>query len=355
MTRSLCLLIGLLLLGIPNNSVAAEPLKLGIILPMTGDWQVWGDRIREGIELFRKDNPQFAFAPYYQDEGTCDPKLAFSAYKFLRDHEGIRHFIVGCQSGTEALLDKAKADKVLLMSAGFQQLRVFDVGALLVNFAFQIDSVAKPLGEIMLRQDLRRIGLIRNPGVDDFVTGIRAVVGERIVFDEVLDSSEVNLATVVTKLKRLNLDAVFVNLGESQMATFLRKAKEQQLSPKFFSSYGIQMLAESNRDILQLAEGIYYAFPRRPLSSEGFDKRFIQLGGHPPSISSYIIYDGLVIFRDTISSCDSLSPECLFEALTKTEDFKGLSGNFSIASDGKIIREFDLRRVENGKFVVVSN
>ena len=203
-TSKLCqtaFLVALLLATLIVNlarplSVAAEPepWRIGVIIPQTGDWKVWGDRIRDGLELYRNDHlDTLPLELYYQDEGTCDPQKAFAGYQFLRERYGIRHFVVGCMSGTEAIAPRAHTDGALLMSAGFQQQRVFEQKSLLVNFALQIDSEASLLADTIKNDRIRRLGVVRNHGVDDFISRMQTSFSgsqTTLVRDESLDTSE---------------------------------------------------------------------------------------------------------------------------------------------------------------------
>src|SRR5688572_16416227 len=61
--------------------------RIGVILPMTGEFAPYGDKIRKAIEGKLKGSATLIF----EDEG-CDPLLAVKAYQKLSNADGINVF-----------------------------------------------------------------------------------------------------------------------------------------------------------------------------------------------------------------------------------------------------------------------
>jgi hypothetical protein len=62
--------------------------KVGVILPMTGDFARYGEKIRVGLESGKPPNVRYV----YEDEG-CEPRKAVSSYQKLSAVDGIRVFL----------------------------------------------------------------------------------------------------------------------------------------------------------------------------------------------------------------------------------------------------------------------
>jgi hypothetical protein len=71
--------------GIAGHAQPFDP--IGVILPMTGDFARYGERVREGLESKKIDSVKFV----YEDEGG-NPRSAVSAFHKLRASDKLSFF-----------------------------------------------------------------------------------------------------------------------------------------------------------------------------------------------------------------------------------------------------------------------
>lgn len=342
-----------------HADVTSPPLKVGVIIPLTGDWATWGARIKDGLELFKRDKKNdLAIEFSYQDEGTCDPRMAVSAYRYLHDHEHADVYIQGCMNGTRAIAPIARKDGALILSAGFQQSEVFQEHFFLVNLALQVDSEARALAHAIAATKIRKLGIVRTQGVDEFVRGMAeefASGGTTISKDNVVDTNETEFTSILTKYRSPAVDGIFLNLGEFQLSASLKKIRELQLSVPIFTSYGTDVLVSNNRDLLVLAENVSYTHPAKSPGAKEFEARFLKEMGIAPSINSLFVYDGLTLLSEAVDACAGWSNhECLFKTIANGKLRSGLAGEYKILPDGSIERRFELRQIINSKVVTVN-
>src|SRR3989344_8762822 len=122
MTKTTKIIIGIVIVGLaiwiivalrnPNETASvSEPIKIGVVAPLTGPVADYGEEIRKGIisANIASSSIQFVF-----EDDKCDPKEAVSAFKKLTEFEKVQ-FIIGpaCGSPQEAIVPLLKNKSIL--------------------------------------------------------------------------------------------------------------------------------------------------------------------------------------------------------------------------------------------------
>lgn len=98
------------------ESASAEATRVGVLLPLSGAFQRYGERIRAGLQ---KEVPS-GMTLVFEDEG-CDPRMAVSAFRKLSSVDGVKLFLgPWCgspQSAVAPLLRRTGAVAILGSSA----------------------------------------------------------------------------------------------------------------------------------------------------------------------------------------------------------------------------------------------
>lgn len=344
------LLLVLLLISIPAYSESTN--KIGVILPLSGGWASWGHRVQDALELYREQHPKENLQFHYQDEKTCDSKESLNGYKAIRLDESVKVIIVGCKNGTSAILPLAKHDEVLLLSSGFQEQSHFaNNNKTLVNFALQIQDEAESIGNEINQKQVKRLGLIRITGTDDFILGMKKVLPEStIAYDEVVDSDTLDFNTIDAKIHKANLDGIFLSLDENQLLSFYKVFRERERTQRLFSLYSIEGLAQTNSKLKTISTGTIYASPfshsKKSLEATNFQAKFIEKFKEAPTINSYFVTDGLRDLAIARENCLNKTSECLFLSLANGLARNGISGAYKYKTDGSVERIFEIRVVD---------
>lgn len=342
-----------------ESSPLQVPIKIGVIVPLTGEWATWGAHIRDALELYR--TAKIAVLPMefsYQDEANCDPVMAVSAYKFLREREHADIFIVGCVRGTEAIAPAVKRDGALLFSVGVQQRKFVEQEGLLINFAFQVSEEVAALVRAMVESNIRRLGVLRHQGEDELVSELQKKFESQsvqLVEDIVVFNEEVDYSALLLKLRKSKSDGILLNLGESQLTLALSELRKMKWNVPVYSSYVTEVMLLNNPRLRTLAEGLRYTHPARRAESSEFERNFSERFGREPSINSLFVFDGLTLLDGASRSCGGWEDrKCLFQQIANGTKRVGLAGEYRIAPDGSIERTFELREIKDSKVVVVN-
>ncbi len=101
-----------------EDTIASSPkLKIGVIAPLTGGVATWGRSVLTAIEVANSDSPHPAEINF-EDEETCSPTKALSAYNFLRTVKKVDIIVASCLEGGQAIAPLAAREKVPFFVSG---------------------------------------------------------------------------------------------------------------------------------------------------------------------------------------------------------------------------------------------
>ena len=360
---ALFLLLAAAYSGVCRGETAAPPkpegaLRVGVILPLSGDFATWGERIRQGLTLAAEDTTH-RFTLEYADESGCDTKLSMTnATKLLA--QKVRVFFMGCLGGTKAVAPVAARQGALIFSAGLLDQQVLRQDLPLINLTTQLATEARYLAVAVAKRGMRKAAILRSPDAfgEELARWLKLELDKRevkVVFDDATAPAGNDYRTTIVRLRQHRPDALIVQLGDSQLAVFMRQLRESGISIPVFSNYVI----EANSSPSAAFEGIVYTYPVN--SAEGsavkqaFDRRFTERfgAGTQPSANTYFAYDGLRLLDEAVSVCGSIDAKCIFSTITGAPR-KGISGDLVFNADGSIMRPYGIKKIEHGAFVWLS-
>ena len=99
---------------------AEDKIRVGAILPLSGDAAFWGENPKKAIELALKDlkkvDPSLDLAIEFEDE-ACSPKEAVAAFYRLVNVKKVKVILgPGCSASTAAIAPLAEKAKVSLLT-----------------------------------------------------------------------------------------------------------------------------------------------------------------------------------------------------------------------------------------------
>jgi branched-chain amino acid transport system substrate-binding protein len=363
MLRLLCLLILFTASAWANPQeiqVSSTPttLKIGVILPLSGGWASWGQRIREGIEL-SKDRFRNPIEFSFDDEGTCEAKKGIlAARKFF--FEDIKILVVGCVATIKALLPEAKKRGVVIFAAGLLDRESFNRGAMVVSLATQVGTEAIAQAKYIEGQSYKSVAFIRPQEAfgEELVSVLNAELNQRkikVLFDDNDSFSTNDFTASILKIKRDKPEVIIINLGESQQLAFMKALRESGSTVPVLSTYGLESNSTSSENVKSL-EGITYTYPFNSASESSnklsFDRSFAQKFGEDkkPNANVYFVSDGLSFLDHALNKCAGTDTSCIFDHFIKLGSIEGLSGAVTFRNDGSTDRPYKIKRVVNGKF-----
>ena len=174
----------------------------------------------------------------------------------------------------------------------------------------------------------------------------------KIVSDQIVELSQVDFRTELTKIKSQNPDVIFIVQLAGSLGNFIKQTKE----------LGIKSIVISNSEaedpnMLKVAgesaEG-FIILSAEPLEKTeamlDFEKKYKEKFGDLPDDLAANAYDSLILQVIVYEKCKG-DAECMKNELHKIKDYKGVSGVITIQADGSSLKPTMFKIIKNGTFV----
>lgn len=175
--------------------------------------------------------------------------------------------------------------------------------------------------------------------------------GAEIVFQETVTGDPSEFPSLITKMKRSNPDALFMNLTVAQLGIMIKKIREQGMTQQIFSNYW-----SGSKDVLEVAgketEGLIFDAPKTTWKrfSQHLKEYFDQQN---PSGVTYGCYAALSTLIQTFAAHPEIhDSESLYKALLDTKSVKLLDGELQIKEREAQI-EIEIYTIKDGKVVPI--
>ncbi|MED4602099.1 ABC transporter substrate-binding protein [Paenibacillus validus] len=329
--------------GSGGSSSAGGAVKIGVILPLTGDAAPLGDQSKKAIEVAVEEinakggikSLNGAKLELVFGDSQGNQQAAVSETVRLIDKEKVALITGAYQSGMTlpASQEAEKKNKIWFASVpsddsittrGFKNVfRIADTSKMRVTTQINFMNDLKAKGT-----EIKTVALVYEnsswgQGVAKYWKEDLPKAGYQVVLDEPYDRKATDLTPVANKVKGANPDAILM-VSYVQDATLLAKAfKQQKVTPKaFISTAGgtadMQFVKNAGEDALNWFDiSAWEPDVNRPGSKE-LDKLFVdKFGGHP-SGEQIKEYAGIYTIADALERAKSTDTEALRKALKET-------------------------------------
>lgn len=327
--------------------------KVGAIIPLTGDVATYGDSLKKGFDLAAAEFNGKIEVVY--EDSKASPKDSITAMQKLLG-QGVRHFLGDATSGVSmALAPLANQNQAILMIDIATSDELTKAGPYVFRNCPPNRKQAEAAADFIKNKlKANKIAVLAkaNPYGANLAAQFRVDSSSRglnIVLDEQYDPSVRDFSIFIEKLKKADPQAVFIPGNYEETASILRKARELGFTAPFIGTDGAYSpkLVELAG---QAAEGFYLTMLGVDRSTP-FYQRFAssyagKYGGQPDVFTAYG-YEGAKILFEVISEGGNVS-----EQLQKLDSgiWDGLLGKVSFDKDGEIVRNVQVLVIRNGVF-----
>ena len=363
--------------GKAPRTAAAEPIKVGAILAVTGPASFLGAPEAKTLEMFVEQMNQAGGASGHKIEllikdSGAKPENAISMAKQLIDEEKVLAIIGPSTSGeTMAIKNICEEGKTILLSCAAAETIVNPVANQVFKTPQKDSDAARRIFEVMKDAGITKIGVITSNAGFGIAGGqqlqkLAPEYGVTIAISETYDKQETDLTGVLTKLKGAEVEAV-VNWSIVPAQSLVAKNMRQiALDVPLFQSHGFGNIKyveaggeAANGTIfpcgrLLVADVLPDGHPQKKVLvkyKNDYESRYKEdastFGGHA--------YDALLILTEAIKKAGSVEPEQVREAIENLQGVVGTGGvfNFSAQDHNGLDKDaFEVLTVKDGKFVV---
>ncbi|MCR4309716.1 MAG: ABC transporter substrate-binding protein [Deltaproteobacteria bacterium] len=354
---------------------AAEPLKIGAILSVTGPASFLGAPEAKTLEMLvaetnKKGGVMGRQVQLIIKDSGASPEKAFSFAKQLIEEEKVFAIIGPSTSGeTMKIKSVAEAGKTILLSCAAAEAIVNPVAKYVFKTPQKDSDAVIKIFQEMKKRKISRIGVLSsNTGFGNAGKGqiekLAPEHGITIVANEVYDKAASDLTAEVTKIKAANVQAIVNWSIEPAQAIVIKNARQIGLKIPIFQSHGfgniqyVQAAGAAAEGVLfpcgrlLVADVLPKNHPQKALLvkyTKDYESRYKEqastFGGHA--------YDAYIILLKAIDQAKSTDTEAVRTAIENLKGFVGTAGIFNFSPtdhNGLNVDAFEMLTVKKGKF-----
>ena len=358
---------------------AAEPLKIGAILSVTGPASFLGAPEARTLEMLvaetnKKGGVMGRQIQLIVKDSGASPEKAFSFAKQLIEEEKV-FAIIGPSTSGETMKIKGVAEegKTILMSCAAADAIVDPVAKYVFKTPQKDSDAILKIFQQMKKMKISRIGVLSsNTGFGGSGKGqiekLAPQHGITIVANEVYDKAASDLTAEVTKIKAANVQAIVNWSIEPAQAIVIKNARQIGLKVPIFQSHGfgnikyVEAAGAAAEGVmfpagrLLVADVLPKNHPQRELLLK-YKKDYMSFcSGEECSTFGGHAYDAFVILVKGIENAKSTDKEAVRAAIENLKGFVGTAGIFNFSPtdhNGLGIDAFEMLTVKKGKFAIL--
>jgi branched-chain amino acid transport system substrate-binding protein len=358
---------------VPNIVLGApEPIRVGLIPPITGANALLGQQEQDGVklavdEINARPDKVYAGRPFeiVTEDATNDNQSAVAALnKILGENiEALLAPVLSTQIQAMAPVMKSHAIPWLtggtavkntqLGVPGLFRLRASDAitAAAMTAFAVQDQHAKRPA--ILHASDAFGTG-----GADQIVANLKKFSLDPVA-NEQFPKDTKDFTAEILKCKSANCDALLMYIqNPSDTAVILQQIRSLGLKVPIIGSPSL-----GNQTALEIAKasadgcyvGLDFIVGAKSDIGTRFVETFTKQFGHAPDVGSGSgwIYDGVYLLARAYAQQKGTDPATTIATLRATKDYLGVLGTFSCDAEGNMIHQISIGRIEDAKVTLV--
>jgi len=340
-----------------SPAAAADPIKIGLLAPLTGSWASEGQEMKRNVELLATEvNARGGLLGrplelVVEDDGG-DPRTASLAAQRLTTRGVVA--VIGTYGSavteaTQSILDEAG---VIQVANGSTAVRLTEKG--LPHFfrtCPRDDEQGRVGAALVEKMKAGRVALLHDnsaysKGLADEIAALLKARGVNLVFFDALTPKEQDYSAILTKLKAAAPDVVFFTGYYPEAGLLLKQKRQMGWAVPFLGGDAI-----NNPDLVKIAgkdaaQGFRFLSPPIPQDLDTAEARDYvaayqkKYGEAPSSIYGVLAGDGFRVVVRAIEATKSVKADALREYLVAgLKDFPGYTGKISFNGKGDRVGE----------------
>jgi ABC-type branched-subunit amino acid transport system substrate-binding protein len=342
--------IALFLLGFLlfcDRPISAEEIRVGALLPLTGDYAQYGQELLRGVQLGAEEGPPGdTIRIFAEDSGTMNTGTSSSAATKLVDINKVHALVVLGADDVNPLVGLGKRSGVPIISLWDNSAALAKLGDFIFSNGFSLEGAAS-LYATFASEDLgaTRAAVISNQSswsstiTEAFKSKFKEQ-GGTLVFQEAVPDDFKDFRSTVLKLSQQKPEIVFLPLSlPSTLLEAVRKLRAMGLAVPIVASEAL--VGDTMTALGAQSEGIYVGWlPSAPLE---ISKRYRERYGRPPEDPG-IVEIGFSGLRRIVEARTKNPAASLRESL-----------NLLFGPSRRTDRQYMLYQVQSGKLVPIKS
>ena len=366
-----------LALWLPGAAQAADPIKIGAVLSVTGPAAFLGDPEQKTLELYVKKINEAGGVlgrplelVVYDDGGDASKARTF-AQRLVEEDEVVA-MVGGTSTGaTMAMIPVFEDAEVPFISLAGGIEIIEPVNPHVFKMPHTDRMACQKIFEDLKAKGLGRLGLISGTGgfgasMRKQCTAVAPDYGITIVADETYGPKDTDVTPQLTKIRGSNAQAVLnADFGQGP-AVVTRNYRQLGIDLPLYQSHGvaskqfIQLAGEAANGVrlpaaaLLVAQKLPESDPQKKVLVD-YQQAFESAYNQPVSTFGGHAYDGLMILVDAMNRAGSAEPAAIRDAIEATKGFVGTAGVFNMTPEdhmGLDLSAFRMLEIRDGDWAL---
>ncbi|WP_100639093.1 ABC transporter substrate-binding protein [Marinobacter salexigens] len=363
------------------NAQAAEPIRIGSFLAVTGPASFLGDPELKTLEMYvEKINKEGGVLGrqleliHYDDAGNASKARNFASRLIRSDRVDI--IVGGSTTGaTMAAVPMIEQAKVPFISLAGATVITMPVKKWVFKTPQSDRMAAERILQDMKSRGLTKVGLISgtggfgSSGREQTLAVIKEMGGVEIVADETYGGSDTDMTAQLTNIRGTDGVQTILNFGFGQgPAIVTRNYAQLGIELPFYQSHGVASdgfleLAGNSAEGLRLPaspllvpESLPDTDPQKPVV-EAYKSEYEARWNSKVSTFGAYAYDGLMLAVEAIEKAGSTDKAAVRDALESIQGHVGVTGTFNMSADdhnGLQADSFRILEVQDGGWKLIN-
>jgi len=351
--------------GCGDQAASSGDLKIGVILPMTGQTATYGEESWNGLRLAEEEiraapgGPPFPFELIQRDDKS-EKTTAGSQAKNLISSERV-NVILGsvASSNTLQIFQECRESGVPCITPASTNDTLVEPGDRWVSrICFKDSFQGSVLANFAWGQGWRKVAVVVDRG-QDYSVGLASnfqktfeKLGGTVTLDYYV-TQDTNFSNVIQNVANNDPDAIFISGYYEQAGPMIRQAKTKWEGKPIFGGDGLdspklaELVGDTNAEIYLSS---HFAADAPDPKVREFAKKYEARYGKPPGAMGALGYDVLFVLMDAVKRCENpFDREQLADAILQTKGVKCITGVIDLtAPDHTPIKDAVIVKVEGG-------
>lgn len=348
----------------------ADTIKIGVNYELSGGVATYGQGLNDGVKMaFEEINAAGGlFGKQFEvitvDNKSEDTESANVSAKLATRDKVVALLGPATSGNTKAASPAANQNKIPLISGSATADDVtIDADGKVREYIFKTCFSDSFQGVMMAEFAMTDLGFsnaaILADSTSDYAVGLSKAFtdtyvgkGGKILSEEFYQAGDNDFRAVLTNLKALNPEVLFVPGYYEEVGLIVRQARELGLNVPILGADGYESPKLTEIAGAQALNDVYYSSHYSAMDEAenvvAFNEAFKAKYGKAPDAFNALGYDMVYFLKDAFERAGEVDSEKLKEALATTVDFKGVTGVLSIDENHNPVKSVTIIEMKEG-------
>lgn len=333
-------------------------ISIGVILPLSGDYAVYGQNEKKGIDLAlsKIDTTNFKIKVLYEDnKGT--PKDAVTAIKKLAGEDVVAIIDDAISSITLSIVPIAEQYQIPIISTGATNPKLSGIS----QYFFRIWNSDSEEGSFAAKAAIHELKAKTASIIylnSDYGDGLMNVFKEKFINEggKIINIFSFNEKTndyknIISKINNNKCDLIYLVGYAPQTGLITKTLREYKNKTIILST-----VATEDAKFIELAgiaaEGVYYVnnLPIQNDQLNQFRDSYLKMYNESPQMLTDVGYDALVLIISAIKDSTLIKGKDIVKYLNNMKVYHGASGEIIFDKNGDVHKPMMLKIIKDGTF-----